>query len=137
MKLLLCITIGPAIPVSYRNEVAGQIRNQMPEVVIYDCDNHSEALIIRYATDVLNQARQAAVLIQATTSDTAEEPVLGSVRILFEKLLQQSDKALVLFGGQHSIAERMLSLLPAEKCIKNLNADDQVKAIQLFLNNPE
>jgi hypothetical protein len=138
MKLLLCITIGPAIPVSYANAIAEQISMRLPDVVAYDCDNHSEALVVRYAINLLKEAAKAAVVIRGTDSGPgAQEPVLGNVRRLLENLLQKAADVRVFWEGTHLLAERMIGLLPAGKVLKGLTLPEQVHEIELFLGSED
>jgi|GEM_PF-3284659 len=134
MNLLLYIAIGPVIPSRYENSIIEKAKIHLPGITVYDCDNHSETLTIRYAADLLAQAARAVAIIQVNEDKTAADgPVLGGLRLLFERLLQQPDKLLVLLHGEHPLTERIMSLLPPGRLHKNQSETQQLASMDAFL----
>jgi DNA-binding LacI/PurR family transcriptional regulator len=128
MPLFLFIEIAQNAPATYQRSLLAEAA-RLPGVSVFDCDNHSEAAIVRYAAELLAQADRAVTLIEVT-DETAS---FGGLRVLFEQLLRQPDKIRVFVNGSHPIAERMLSPLPAEALRRDVSEGDLLAGAEAFL----
>ncbi|MDJ1470664.1 hypothetical protein [Xanthocytophaga flava] len=130
MNLLLSLRIGAPIPQCYQNSILDLIRKDAKDLIIYDCDNHSDSVIISYATDLLEKSAKAAIIIEM--EQEGDFP-LGQLRLLFTKLIQHTTKILVFTVGTHPAANHILQALPATIQFHNLDNPKQVKQILSFL----
>ena len=128
MLLFLFIEIAQNAPATYQRSLLADAA-KLPGVSVFDCDNHSEAAIVRYAAELLAQADRAVAVVEVA-DDTAP---FGALRVLFEQLLRQPEKIRVFVNETHPIAERMLSPLPAERLPRDLSEAEQWQQVVVFL----
>lgn len=133
MNLLLSLTIGSPIPASYQNNIVETLKIRCSDLIVYDCDNHSEGLVIKYAIDLLEQSINAAIVIRISEADSAQK--LGSLRLLLERILHHPEKSRVFITGIHLLADRLLQVLPSEQVHRNLSEKKQIEDIEAFLYN--
>ncbi|MDJ1481515.1 hypothetical protein QNI16_13535 [Cytophagaceae bacterium YF14B1] len=133
MNLLLSLRIGALIPQYYQNSTLDLIRKEAKDLIIYDCDNHSDSIIISYAADLLEKSAKAAIIIEMEQEQEVAFP-LGQLRLLFTKLIQHTTKILVFTVGTHPAANHILQALPATIQFHNLDNPKQVKQILSFLD---
>ena len=117
MNLLLYVEISDTVPFTYQNSIFQKVQTHLPATQIYDCDNHSEPLTVRYAVDLLSQEDKSVVVVKAGAGR------LGNLRPLLEKLWQPAANRLVVCEGENPMVKKMLGLLPPETPLKGL-ADD-------------
>ncbi len=135
MNLLLCIRIGPKLPISYYNPIESYVKARLPSTLSFDCDNHSDNTIIRYVLDLLKEAAKSMVVIQAEPN--AHTEVLGNLRLLIEHLIKTDDAVQIACVGTHPTTERMLGFLSENKVWKNLNETELCQRIEAFLHTSE
>lgn len=142
MHLLLYVEIAPTVRFSYQNSILSEAKARFPHITVYDCDNHSEPLVVRYAVDLLTQAERAAVIFQveeaseATPSEQANAlslTGLGNLRMLFEELMQSVSGRLVIENGSHPLLEKMLAPLPETARLQNLTDAEMIGKMTEFL----
>ncbi|MDJ1491493.1 hypothetical protein QNI19_01045 [Cytophagaceae bacterium DM2B3-1] len=131
MNLLLSLRIGAPIPQYYQNSTLDLIKQEAKDLIIYDCDNHSDSVIISYAADLLEKSAKAAIIIEM--EQEGDFP-LGQLRLLFTKLIQHTTKILLVTVGTHPVANHILQALPATIQFHNLDNPKQVKQILSFLD---
>ncbi len=128
MQTLIYLSVTEAISFTYEHALLAFAKSQFPALIVYDADNHSDPTTIRYAVDLLHQATQCVLIIEALEAPT------GSIRGLLEKVIEQQAQCRVLFNGANALIERMLSLLPKEQVQKNLSVEEQQKTIIEWLS---
>ena len=135
MNLLLSASIGPKLPISYYNPIEAYIKARLPSILFFDCDNHSEITIIRYALDLLKEATKSVIVIRV--EEGAQMEALGSLRLLVEQLVKSGDAVKIALTGTHPTLERLLVILPEDQVWKDLNETELCPHIELFLKDSE
>ncbi|MDJ1502385.1 hypothetical protein [Xanthocytophaga agilis] len=109
---------------------------QTKDVTIYDCDNHSESIIVGYAAELLEQSLKTAIVIEVEDEkDVALS--LGQLRVLFNKFIQYTTKIQLFIIGNSSIVSQMLQILPANIQFHNLDDQKQTEQILSFLTKTD
>lgn len=126
MNLLLYVELSDTVPFTYQNSIFEKAQTRLPGIMVYDCDNHSEPITVRYAVDLLSQADKSVVVVKAGAGR------LGNLRPLFEQFWQSAANRLVVCEGENPVVEKMLGLLPPETLLKGI-ADDYFDRIAEYL----
>lgn len=129
MQVVLYVELTEAISFSYEKPILDWVKIRFTQAIVYDLDNHSEVLLIQYASELLEKAEKAVIIFHAV------EASMGSLRILLEKVIQGKEKCLVCLNGHHAMLERMLSLLNPSQVKRNLTNQEQQDAIARFYAN--
>jgi hypothetical protein len=130
MQAVIYIEITDELSFSYEKPILGFIKTQYSGITLYDFDNHSDAVMVKYAVELLAQADQLLIIIQARESPT------NHLISFFEKLIYYQDKCKVFFDGNHGLTERMLSLVNTgnQRIKKDLSLPEKQQEIQSFFS---
>jgi hypothetical protein len=126
MEAVLYIEITSEILFSYEKPLLAYIQQYFPQVIPFDIDNHSDAMLVGYAIQLLEEASRVLVIIEAQAGKTQ------TLLAFFEKLLAQQHKCLVIYSGTNIIADRYLQLLADERKRKNSTREESQTSIQAF-----
>lgn len=110
---------------SYQHPLATWAKDYLVDSTLFDFDNLSDPITYHYATDLLAKSTQTLVVI---TIGSSEAPA-GRLLPFLEQLVSQHPLGSVLLQGNHSLIERMLSLLPAD----NVSKTSDVSSAQQFI----
>lgn len=104
----VCLVVKITRETSYEYEVPLKewFKNFYPDFFIYDFDNFSEAMVVDYALQLLNNAQQVVLILQAEP-----ESPLGGILKLMPIVMRQKQKTKLVFEGEHIAVERMLKPL--------------------------
>lgn len=127
MEVILFIEITETITFQYDKPIREKIKALFPQALLYDFDNHSDALITKQAIELVEQATKAVVLIQAANGSTQ------TVLPFLEKVIRNKEKCLVLFNGSHPVVERMIRLLNEKQLQRDLPEAKILEIISSFL----
>ncbi|MES2520409.1 MAG: hypothetical protein V4585_19985 [Bacteroidota bacterium] len=100
--------------VKFYNPIVSNVKQQNLDIVTYDLDNHSDSLIIGFATKLLNDSAKTVIFIE-TTPDTSVVKLLP----LLTNILDNPDRIEIILKGDNSKLEKMLSILPQLKISEN------------------
>ncbi len=117
MNLFLYVEIAAQVPYVYQNSKLQEVKSHFSEIILYDCDNHSESLIIQAAVDLLKTADKAFVWIHANGGE------LGKIRLIVEKIIQPFGQVRVFYTGFQVTLDRLLQILPPENLIRGEKED--------------
>lgn len=128
MQAVIYVEIANEMSFSYEKPILNFIKANYPHITLYDFDNHSDAMMIRYAIELLAQTDQVLIIIEA------KESPANQLISFFEKLIQFPHMYKVLFNGSNMLAERMLGILAKDegKVKKDLSFLKKQQEIQSF-----
>jgi hypothetical protein len=110
---------------TYEKPLLPQLKQRLPELILYDFDTQSDRLVIGYGMELLEKADKVVVFIEANESS-------ASVLIAFlEKLLAYQQKCMVVLYGKNHLVDRMLKLLHKDRLVEadfNMPVTEQVIA---------
>lgn len=105
MDLFVYLQIAPIESIRFEHPITNWVGATYTDTILFDADNHSEALIIAYGKDMIEKANRICVLI-----DASPNLKLGGVITLIEKLVRSKKKHHIIFlNGENNSAEKMLS----------------------------
>ncbi len=106
MQALIYITVNGKATYSYQLPLFTWIKQQPFEVVCYDFDNHSEALITNYAIQLLEQADKILIIIEC--KETTSPQQRGSIIKLLNKAVRLKNKEVkLILNGTDPVFEKM------------------------------
>jgi hypothetical protein len=82
-----------------------------PDTVFFDLDNLSDGLVMKYASDLLDQSEKAVVLLNVISAEAS----VGKILPLLEKCLTHPRLLVVSTGYPHALISRYVNLLPPER----------------------
>jgi hypothetical protein len=126
MQAVLYIEITDELTFFYEKRLLAYIQQYFPQVVQYDIDNHSDALLVAYAVKLLEEASQVLLILEASE---------GKTHVLlpfFEKLLVFQRKCLVICYGGNAAADKYLYLLEDERKKTNIPVEEARQIIHAF-----
>lgn len=130
MQVLIHIEVANEFSGSYQKPIISWAKEQFPNLVTFDFDNFSEPSIMDYGIDLLKQAEQVIVIIDADTEDKA-----GSLVKFMNKLTKEKDKSqLVVLNGNNQVLEKMAKILRSGHFLKNVDLLEQKKLVKSFFN---
>lgn len=130
MDLFIYLQIAPIESIRFEHPIANWVKTNYKDTILFDADNHSEALIIAYGKDMIEKANSICVLIDATPNLK-----LGGITTLIEKLVRSKKKHQAVFlNGENNSTEKMLSFSKV-KIKKGLSEIEIQNQINDFIRN--
>ena len=115
MQALIYITVSEEATYSYQLPLFIWIKQQHFEVVCYDFDNHSEALVADYAIQLLEQADKTMIIIKSKENSPSQQR--GSIIKLLNKAVRQQHKEVkLILNGTDPVFQKMGKALGENFC---------------------
>jgi hypothetical protein len=93
---------------SYQIPLLAWVKQQPFDVVCYDFDNHSEAVLAEYAIQLLNQSGKVLIVVEYK----APSQQRGSLVKLLNQAVRQKDKDVIfILNGNDPVLEKMGNVL--------------------------
>jgi hypothetical protein len=106
-RAFILIDLSSAAAFTYQKPPLQWVKQTFPDTTTLDLDDRSDALLVRYACRVLEEANQVIIYFQSE-----KEAGFGTLAPLLEQVIRQRQKCLVLLQGQHPRLHRMLQARP-------------------------
>ena len=84
--------------IKFFNPIISYVKEQSPEIIIYDLDNHSDSLIISYAHKLIADSETTIIYIE-----TMPESNFKSLMPLFTNFLDNPDHSQFILQGNNKI----------------------------------
>lgn len=117
MHSLIYIEVSKQINFSYQKEFISGLKETLPDLEVFDLDNHSEASLFNYAVDLMRRSEKCVLLIKVEPDAS-----IGRAMIVIEEVLKIKDKCYVLVQGQNSMMEKISRPLNKVDWLQNLSA---------------
>jgi len=105
-KVCLYAKVTPEPSFEYQIPMKAAILSQLPDFYWYDFDNFSEGMIIDYVIQMVQQAENIVLLVNATP-----ESNLGGLLKLIPQLHRQKNKIKAVLLGEHAQLQKVLKPL--------------------------
>jgi hypothetical protein len=129
MQALIYITIAENATFSYQVPLLDWAKQQPFDVLCYDFDNHSEAVVADYAIQLLNQADKALVVIEYKTPSQQRNSVIK----LLNKAVRQKNKDIkLILNGSNPVLEKMGKVLGETSFYADQSLENQKALCQEF-----
>lgn len=110
MQVILYIQVKPSEAISFGNPFADWVREELPEIVLLDADNHSDDLVVDEELKILTKAQSSVLLI-----DASPEANPGKAARLLESVFRKRVNCrLIHLAGENALLEKMLKLSRVE-----------------------
>ncbi|QHT66321.1 hypothetical protein GXP67_06440 [Rhodocytophaga rosea] len=129
MQAVLYIEITESLDFSYEKPLLAYIQQCFPQVIQFDIDNHSDAMLVSYAIKLLEEANQVLLIVEAREGKTQ------TLLPFFEKLLVYQYKTLVVYNGNNAAADRYIHLVADERKRKDIPMEEAKTIIQAFFQS--
>lgn len=112
-----------------------RLKEQLPDVVLFDFDNFSEESTRQYALDLIGQSHKTAILLQPKADDAS---FTGLVQFLNRlQLLKHPNLLLLQEGALPPQLEKMLKVVGGSTNYRQVQSDTEAEQLLLeFLSNP-
>jgi hypothetical protein len=127
MKALIYIEITETIDYFYEKEVLVHVKNKYPDIVTFDLDNHSDALMVDYAIELLEKSDKSIIIVESKNNFSSSK-----ILLLSEKILKHQDKCLLILNGENKNLNKIFSQIK-NNFLKNLSLEEEIKAIEKYL----
>ena len=117
MHSLIYIEVIKQINFSYQKEFISKLKETLPDLEVFDLDNHSEASLFSYAIDLIHKSDKC-VLIFKVEPDAS----LGKAMMIIEEILKSNEKCYVIVQGQNNMMEKISRPLKRLEWLQDLNA---------------
>jgi len=108
MQALIHITIAANPAFSYQIPLLDWVKQQPFDVVCYDFDNHSEAVLADYAIQLLDQSAKALIVIEYNASSQQRG---SSIKLLNKAVRQKYKDIKLILNGTDPVLEKMGKVL--------------------------
>lgn len=125
-KVCLVAKVTCEPPYVYQVPLKEWFNHHYPDFFLYDFDNFSEAMVIDYAVQLLNNAQKTVLILQAEPDSP-----LGSLLKLMPIVMRQKQKVKVVFDGEHANLERMLK--PLDEMVCSVDRGKLQEVVEEFL----
>ena len=115
-KVCLVAKITRETSYEYQVPLKEWFKSFHPDFLVYDFDNFSEAMVVDYALQLVNNAQQVVLILQAEPDSP-----LGGILKLMPIVIRQKQRVSVVFDGAHVAIERMLK--PLGSVARNVDED--------------
>lgn len=110
MQALIYITVAEEALFFYQLPLLAWVKEQLYEVVCYDFDNHSEAIVANYAIQLLEQADKILIVIDCKEATTSQQR--GNIIKLLNRAVRQKNKEVkLILNGNDPIFSKMGKVL--------------------------
>ena len=100
--------------------------NFLPDLLILEADNHSEAFTIQQSAELLKKGDNIVTFIEVEKDEK-----IGSLAKIFEAL-RKNNKTKILVTGQNMMLEKLAKMFPKEFQRISSNEDIQKRIIELL-----
>ena len=129
MQALIHITIAENAPFSYQIPLLDWAKQQPFDVVCYDFDNHSEAVLVEYAIQLLNQSDKALIIIEHKTPSQQRSHI---IKLLNKAVRQKNNDIRLILNGTDPVLEKMGKVLGEANFYANQPLENQKALCQEF-----
>ena len=118
-KVCLYAKVTPEPSFEYQIPIKDQVLTQLPDFYWYDFDNFSEGMIIDYVIQMVQQAKNIVLIVNAKPNSA-----LGGLLKLIPQLHRQKAKVKAVFQGEHAQLQKVLKPL-GQLCFNPSDAELQ------------
>lgn len=108
----------------FYNPIIAFLKEQKNEFIIYDFDNHSDALIIGYGNKLIADSEKTVIFIEAMP-----ESNFKNLMPLFTSFLDNPEQLQFILQGSNPRLEKILSILTYIKIQENTPINESIEAI--------
>lgn len=125
MNLFLYIQItDKPEEIMFYNPIIAHLKEQKSEFIMYDFDNHSDSLIIEYATQLIANSVKTVIFIEAMP-----ESNFRNLMPLLTNFLDNPERLQFVLKGNNPRLEKILSILTYIKVPKNTHIFEPIESI--------
>lgn len=110
--------------IKFYNPIIAYLKEQKSEFIMYDFDNHSDSLIIDYASKLIADSEKTVIFIEAMP-----ESNFRNLMPLLTNFLDNSERLQFVLKGNNPRLEKILSILTYIKVPKNTPIIEPIEAI--------
>lgn len=129
MQALIHITVATHPTFSYQIPLPDWVKRQPFDVLCYDFDNHSEAVLADYAIQLLDQSDKVLIIIEYKASSQQRNSIIK----LLNKAVRQKNKDIkLILNGTDPVLEKMGKVLGEMNFYANQPLENQKALCQAF-----
>ncbi len=128
MNAVLYIEIVEEWVYTYHKPILHFVQQYFPETVVFDFDNHSEAVTAGYALEIAEKAPKVVIVLRLKEGHT------GMLLPFIEKMIRIKEKCLILVNGSNQVIDRMLQIFDEWQIRRNLSEELQQEEISKYLS---
>jgi hypothetical protein len=117
MNSLIYIEVIKQINFSYQKEFISELKETLPNLDVFDLDNHSEASLFSYAAELIRKSDKCVLLFKVEPNAT-----LGKAMMVVEEVLKNKDKCYVIVQGQNNMMEKITRPLTKVEWLHDLSS---------------
>lgn len=121
MTLYLYLQIKPLQRILFTSPLAGWLKNEAPEVIVFEADNHSDDFLMNKGKAFIDQADHLVLHLDLIGT---EPP--GSLSMLLEHIRKSKKTVRCFVEGEHQLLHKMLSLMHIEPL--RIDSVDMIKS---------
>ena len=110
--------------IKFYNPIIAYLKEQKSEFIMYDFDNHSDSLIIDYATKLIADSEKTVIFIEAMP-----ESNFRNLMPLLTNFLDNPERLQFVLKGNNPRLEKILSILTYIKIPKNTPIFESIESI--------
>ena len=110
--------------IKFYNPIIAYLKDQKSEFIMYDFDNHSDSLIIDYATKLIDDSEKTVIFIEAMP-----ESNFRNLMPLLTNFLDNPERLQFVLKGNNPRLEKILSILTYIKIPKNTPIFESIESI--------
>lgn len=110
--------------VKFYNPFIPLLKEQPIDFVIYDVDNHSDSFLVNYVHQLINDAEQTILFVEALPDGKFK-----NLMSLFTNLLDNPKQIQIILKGDNLSLEKILSILTYIKIPENTPINQPIEAI--------
>jgi len=111
--------------VKFYSPITAYIKEQYPDVILFDFDNHSDTIISSYATKLLADSTNTVLFIESNLDSN-----LSKLMPFLTNLLDNPEGVKIILSGKNARLGKMISILPHLEIPENTYTIGQI--VQFF-----
>lgn len=100
----------------YQKEFISEIKQAVPEIELFDLDNHSDPSLFNYAIELIRKSSGCVVIIRAE-----HDASIGKIALFLEEILKNREKCFLISMGENVFIDRISKQLNNFEKIQNLS----------------
>lgn len=130
MQSLIYLRLDQQAPTSYTIPLLEAMKQQLPELTVFEFDNFSDAHIRQYGADLAKQSQRLAVVVAVAHPDA---PIAGLTTFFNHMLKNKPESLLLVLQGEQPVLEKMMITLAKATAGPNLYRDLSKEALNDLL----
>lgn len=135
MQSLIYLRLDEQEPTTYSIPLLEALKEQLPELTVFEFDNFSDTNIRQYGADLAKQSQRLAVVVAIAHPEAS----IAGLTTFFNQMLKNKPESLLLaLQGEQPVLEKMLTALAKANAgpglYKNLSDDALQEHLEKFFS---